>query len=161
MDRKNQTIIDKKTIEELVQELQYLNSDILPQLRRNGKIYNNISNINDTSKHSFLKLYNISTSLDEFLKRLNDTTDEIANKIDTTSLESKIVERINFDSTTIRIGLKKLNEKLTHALEYSIVNTDELLEHKSSVDKLKKELKYMQIINIFMMIGVALLIYKI
>jgi len=161
MDKENYTITDKKTIEELVQELQYLNSDILPKLEKGSDLNINVSNIDIKTKDAYKEIVKLSKQLNMLYNNVEHTVENIAKKIDATPIERKLMKIINTDSDRLNVVIRNLHTDLVIALRDAMMTVQDFEEHKRSVDSLKKELMYMKYINVFLFIGVGLLIYKI
>lgn len=161
MKKEDLTITDRKSIEELIQELQYLNSNIVSKLENGSELNKNIVNINIETKKSHDDIIKLGKLLEKLYNNVNKTIDNIAEKVDISPIQDKLLTSIELDSNMINYRVKKLNQELVLALRDAQVTTQDIIQHTKSVDNLRKELKYMKIINIFLFIGMVLLIYRI
>jgi len=154
-------IIDKKTIETLVEELQYLNSDIFPKLEKGSELYSNISSIDIKVKNSNLEISKVSKLLFKLYKNVNYTIENIAKKIDVKPIEDKILEMVTFDGGRLRNMIDKMHRELVIALRDIMMTVEDFEEQKRDILSLKKYLKYVLYSNSLLFIAIVLLIYKI
>ncbi|RXJ98093.1 hypothetical protein CRU98_11285 [Arcobacter sp. CECT 8986] len=161
MKKEDLTITDRKSIEELIQELQYLNSNIVSKLEKGSELNQNITNINIETKKSHDDIIKLGKLLEKLYNNVNHTIDNIAEKVDISPIQDKLLTSIELDGNMINYRVKKLNQELVLALRDAQLTVQDINQHTKSVDNLKKELKYMKIINIFLFIGMVLLIYRI
>ncbi len=160
MKNEDLTITDRKSIEELIQELQYLNSNIVSKLEKGSELNQNIVNINIKTKKSHDDIIKLGRLLEKLYNNVNKTIDNIAEKVDISPIQDKLLTSIELDGNMINHRIKRLNQELVLALRDAQVTAQDIIQHTKSVDNLKKELKYMKIINIFLFIGMVLLIYR-
>jgi len=161
MKKEDLTITDRKSIEELIQELQYLNSNIIPILKKDGEIYKNIEEINSISKQSYMKIFQVISILEQLIEKVNKSVENIADTIDIAPIQNKIIESMKLDKNTLNQRVKSLYRELSISLSEAQVGVENIEDYKISIDELKKELKYMKIINTFLFIGILMLIYRI
>ena len=161
MKKEDLTITDRKSIEELIQELQYLDSNIIPILKKDGEMYKNIEEINSISKQSYMKIFQVISTLEQLIEKVNKSVENIADTIDITPIQDKIIESMSLDKNTLNQRVKSLYRELSISLSEAQMGVEDIKEYKDGISGLKKELKYMQIINIFLFIGMILLIYRI
>jgi hypothetical protein len=154
-------IIDKKTIEALIEELQYLNSDILPKLAKGSELYSNISSIDIKVKDSSQEISKVSKLLFKLYKNVNYTIDNIAKRIDVKPIEDKILEMVTFDGGRLRNMIDKMHRELVIALRDTMMTVEDFEEQKRDIISLKKYLNYLIYSNSFLFVAIALLIYKI
>ena len=154
-------IIDKKTIETLVEELQYLNSDIFPKLEKGSELYSNISSIDIKVKNSNLEISKVSKLLFKLYKNVNYTIENIAKKIDVKPIEDKILEMVTFDGGRLRNMIDKMHRELVIALRDIMMTAENFQDQKQDIISLKKAIKYNNYIHIFSSMFAILLIYKI
>lgn len=161
MKKEDLTITDRKSIEELIQELQYLNSDIVSKLEKGSELNQNIANINIETKKGHDDIIKLGKLLEKLYNNVNKTIDNIAEKVDISPIQDKLLTSIELDGNMINHRIKRLNQELVLALRDAQVTAQDIIQHTKSVDNLRKELKYMKIINFFIFLGMVLLIYKI
>jgi uncharacterized coiled-coil DUF342 family protein len=161
MKKEDLTITDRKSIEELIQELQYLNSNIASKLEKGSELNQNIANINIETKKSHDDIIKLGKLLEKLYNNVNKTIDNIAEKVDISPIQDKLLTSIELDGNMINHRIKRLNQELLLALRDAQVTAQDIIQHTKSVDNLRKELKYMKIINFFIFLGMVLLIYKI
>ena len=161
MKKDDLEIIDKKTLETLVEELQYLNSDIFPKLEKGSELYNNISSIDIKVKNSSEQISKVSTLLSKLYRNINYTIQNIAKGIDIKPIEDKIIEMVTFDGGRLRHKIDKLHKELMIALRDAMITVEDFQDQKQDILSLKKELKYNRYTSIFLAISVICLIYKI
>jgi uncharacterized membrane protein YdfJ with MMPL/SSD domain len=161
MKKEDLTITDRKSIEELIQELQYLNSNIVSKLEKGSELNQNIANINIETKKSHDDIIKLGKLLEKLYNNVNKTIDNIAEKVDISPIQDKLLTSIELDGNMINHRIKRLNQELLLALRDAQVTAQDIIQHTKSVDNLRKELKYMKIINFFIFLGMVLLIYKI
>jgi uncharacterized membrane protein YdfJ with MMPL/SSD domain len=161
MKKEDLTITDRKSIEELIQELQYLNSNIVSKLEKGSELNQNIANINIETKKSHDDIIKLGKLLEKLYNNVNKTIDNIAEKVDISPIQDKLLTSIELDGNMINHRIKRLNQELVLALRDAQVTAQDIIQHTKSVDNLRKELKYMKIINFFIFLGMVLLIYKI
>lgn len=161
MKKEDLTITDRKSIEELIQELQYLNSNIVSKLEKGSELNQNIANINIETKKSHDDIIKLGKLLEKLYNNVNHTIDNIAEKVDISPIQDKLLASIELDGNIINHRIKRLNQELVLALRDAQVTAQDIIQHTKGVDNLRKELKYMKIINIFLFIVMVLLIYRI
>ncbi|WP_044418596.1 hypothetical protein [Halarcobacter anaerophilus] len=160
MKKEDLTITDRKSIEELIQELQYLDSNIIPILKKDGEIYSNIKELNFISKQSYMKIFQVISTLEQLIEEVNKSVENIADTIDITPIQDRIIESMSLDKNTLNQRVKSLYRELSISLSEAQTGVEDIKEYKDGISELKKELKYMKIINIFLFIGMVLFLYK-
>lgn len=155
MKNSEQTIISKKSIEELVEEMQYLNSQIASKFEKNSDLYKNILNIEKYSKQSFMKIFQIDTSI-EILKQKNNTSNKIVNDIGI--CRDKYDDIICINKTHLTDELDKLHKDLSNTIINSQIIDTDIQEFKQS---LKKYLNYLVYTIGLLLLSIWVLIYKI
>lgn len=139
--------------------MQYLDSNIIPILKKDGEIYKNIEEINSISKLSYMKIFQVISTLEQFIEKVNKSVENIADTIDITPIQDRIIESMSLDKNTLNQRVKSLYRELSISLSEAQMGVEDIKEYKDGISELKKELKYMKIINIFLFIGMVLLIY--
>jgi len=161
MKKEDLTITDRKSIEELIQELQYLDSNIIPILKKDGEIYSNIKEINLISKQSYTKIFQIISTLERLIEEVNKSVENIADTIDITPIQDRIIESMSLDKNTFNQRVKSLYRELSISLSEAQMGIENIKDYKDGISELKKELFSLKIINIFLFLGIVLLIYMI
>ena len=161
MKKEDLTITDRKSIEELIQELQYLDSNIIPILKKDGEIYSNIKELNFISKQSYIKIFQIISTLEQLIEEVNKSVENIADTIDITPIQDRIIESMSLDKNTFNQRVKSLYRELSISLSEAQMGIENIKDYKDGISELKKELFSLKIINIFLFLGIVLLIYMI
>jgi len=158
MKKEDLTITDRKSIEELIQELQYLDSNIIPILKKDGEMYKNIEEINSISKQSYMKIFQVISTLEQLIEKVNKSVENIADTIDIAPIQDKIIESMSLDKNILNQRVKSLYRELSISLSEAQMGVEDIKEYKDGISELKKELFSLKIINIFLFLGMVLLI---
>ena len=161
-------IIDKKNIDILVEELQFLSSDILPKLNKINGLTIHIDKIMktiDTSHKQTVITYNRTHEIEQTLKKLEKIVKNIiqdtANSIDTKQLEQSLLNTMHVDNKKVLIYMKKLENELLEQLDSNIITAKKFYTQTQNIDELKTELKYNRWIGGFLLVAVVWLLVKI
>ena len=161
-------IIDKKNIDTLVEELQFLSSDILPKLNKINGLTIHIDNIMKTIGTSYKQsviTYNRTNEIDKTLQRLEKVVKNViqntADSIDTKRLEQSLLNTMHVDNKKVLIYMKKLENELMEQLDSSIITAKNFYTQTQNIDELKTELKYNRWIGGFLLVAVVWLLVKI
>jgi hypothetical protein len=150
-----QTIINKKTIEDIRDELQYINSQILTKLESGSELYKSVLAIEKYSKQSYMKIFQIDTSI-EMLKQKNNTSNKHVNDINIS--KEKYHDMSCISNTHLSNELDRLYKDLSSTIINSQIIDTDIQEFRQS---LKKYMNYFIYSIGLLLISIGVLIYKI
>ena len=161
-------IIDKKNIDTLVEELQFLSSDILPKLNKINGLTIHIDKIMktiDTSHKQTVITYNRTHEIEQTLKNLEKIVKNIiqdtANSIDTKQLEQSLLNTMHVDNKKVLIYMKKLENELIEQLKSSLITAKKFYTQTQNIDELKTELKYNRWTSGFLAVAIVWLLVRV
>ncbi len=161
MKKDDFVITEKKTLEAILEELQYTNSELLVKLEKGSDLYSNISSIDIKVKNSHEQISKISKILPRLYQDLNNSIVKIANEINFEPIEDKIIKMVTFDGGRLRNMIDKMHKDLVISLRDAMMTVEDFEKQKRDILSLKKYLKYVLYSNSLLFVAVVLLIYKI